>query len=309
MMLDALAILAPLLRVRPELQDFCRFGGDWRSTHAPEAEGWAAFHIVTHGACEIERSGQTPVRLEAGDVLLLPHGDGHVVYGGEGRHAFRPISTAYRDTVRIKRTEGVAVETELICGRLHLETGPENLLLAALPPVIVLRAASHNAPPRLDQLVGGIRDELDGQRGAALAIASDLASALFMMLLREHLETDPPADGLLALLANRETARATAAMLRDPARDWDLDELAALAVTSRATLVRAFRRASGQAPYAFLTELRLHLARDRILRSSDTLGLIAVGVGYQSEAALSRAFHRRFSVRPGALRASGGASA
>jgi AraC family transcriptional activator of mtrCDE len=50
---DAFALVAPLLRVRPELQDFCRFGGDWRSSHPPEEKGWAAFHIVTRGACQV----------------------------------------------------------------------------------------------------------------------------------------------------------------------------------------------------------------------------------------------------------------
>ena len=47
--------LAPLLRVRPELQDICRFGAQWTSPHAPEPEGWAPFHIVTAGACRLER--------------------------------------------------------------------------------------------------------------------------------------------------------------------------------------------------------------------------------------------------------------
>ena len=46
---DALTLLAPMLRVRPELQDFCRLGGDWRSVHSSEEKGWAGFHIVTRG--------------------------------------------------------------------------------------------------------------------------------------------------------------------------------------------------------------------------------------------------------------------
>jgi AraC family transcriptional regulator, activator of mtrCDE len=303
---EAFALLAPLLRVRPELQDFWRFGGNWRSAHAVEEKGWAAFHVVTRGACQVERTGQPTVRLEAGDILLFARGDAHTVCGGGGRQEFRDISVTYRDYVRVKQTEGVAIDTELICGRLHLETTAENLLLAALPRVIVLHFAAQSGLDHCRSLVEAIREELEHDRAGAAVIARDLASALFVILLRQYLEGKPPADGLLALLGHRETAKAAAAMLREPGRDWALDELAGLAAVSRATLVRAFRRICGMPPLGFLTELRLGLARDRIVETSDTLGQIAEDVGYQSEAALSRALNRRFSIRPGALR--GGAN-
>jgi hypothetical protein len=76
---DALSDLAPLLRARPELQEFCRFGGDWVSPHDAGDPGWAHFHIVTRGQCLLDRPGHGTIRLEAGDILLLPHGDAHVV--------------------------------------------------------------------------------------------------------------------------------------------------------------------------------------------------------------------------------------
>ncbi|MGY2736684.1 AraC family transcriptional regulator [Sphingomonas sp. UYP23] len=296
---DHLTAIAPMLRVRPELQDFCRFGGHWRSPHAPMDTGWAAFHIVMKGNCWVERTAERSVRLETGDVLLLPHGDGHVVYGGGGAHEFRDVATIYRDHIRIKETTGTAIETELVCGRLYLENATENLLLRALPSAIVLNfgGAQKNA-----SLMAMIRDELNLGRAGATAIASDLSSALFTMLLREHLENEPPVHGLLATLAARETGRAAAAMLKHPERRWDLNELAEIAAVSRATLVRAFRRMSGLPPQAFLTEIRLTLARNRIIHTSEPLAVIAAGVGYHSEAALSRAIQRRFAIRPGAIR-------
>ena len=66
--------------------------------------------------------------------------------------------------------------------------------------------------------------------------------------------------------------------------------------------MRAFRKASEMAPLAFLTELRLGLARQRLMAGNEPIARIADDVGYQSEAALSRAFQRRFGVRPGKLR-------
>lgn len=299
---DILTLLAPMLRVRAELQDFCRFGGDWRSSHAAEEKGWAAFHIVTKGACSIERAGQPSVHLSAGDVLLLPHGDAHLVYGGNDRSKLRDVAVTYRDYIRIKETKDGAVDTELVCGRLILERATDNLLLRTLPHLIVLRLGM---PDKFHSLVEVMRDELELDRAGSAAIARDLASAIFVMLLRAHFDTNPPVEGLIALLGQRETAKATAAMLGDPARNWRLDELAAIAAVSRSTLVRSFQRVSGMPPLTFLTEVRLGIARNRITQTSDALAQIAEDTGYQSEEALSRAFHRRFAIRPGALRREG----
>ena len=78
---NLLNALAPLLRVRPALEDHCKFGGAWRSPHGPAGTGRAPFHIVTRGACVIERRGAEAIELGAGDALLLPHGDSHIVRG------------------------------------------------------------------------------------------------------------------------------------------------------------------------------------------------------------------------------------
>ena len=155
---------------------------------------------------------------------------------------------------------------------------------------------------RFRALMQWIREEIDSASPGALAIATDLASAIFILMLRQYLASDPPGDGLLALLGERVTAQAVVAMLRDPSHEWTLDELTARAGTSRATLVRSFDRIAGVAPLTFLTELRLAFARRRLATTGDPIAQIAAGVGYQSEAALSRAFHRRFGVRPGKFR-------
>jgi AraC family transcriptional regulator, activator of mtrCDE len=301
---DALSDLAPLLRVRPELEAFCRFGGDWVSPHEAGDPGCAYFHIVARGQCLLDRLGHGTLRLQAGDILLLPHGDAHVIRArAAGSHAGRPISTVYHNAIRTKTITGIEPDTELICGTLHFEATPENLVIAALPDVIVLRAGERPMFDLFRTLMVGIRDELDGARPAAMAVATDLASAMFVMMLREHLKADPPIYGLLSLLGQRATARVVVAMLHDPSRKWTLDELAARAATSRATLVRSFRRLSKVAPLAFLTQLRLALARRRLATTADPISQIAVEVGYQSEAALSKAFHRRFGIRPGKVRA------
>jgi AraC family transcriptional regulator, activator of mtrCDE len=300
---DALSGLAPLLRVRPKLDDFCHFGGAWSSSHAAEPAGGAHFHIVTKGSVELDRRGFGLLRLDAGDILLLPHGDAHTVRApGSMGQATAPVTTHFRNALRVQVSVGVEPETELICGRLYFEEAPQNLIVAALPDVIVLRIGAGPLANRFTPIVLGIREELDSGGPGAAAIAKDLASALFVMMLRVHLETSAPADGLLRLLNQRITAQAVLAMVRDPIRTWTLDDLAQIAASSRATLVRAFRTGADMSPMAFLTDLRLGLARYRLANSAESVDQIAAEVGYQSLAAFSRAFIRKYGIRPGGHR-------
>lgn len=301
--MDNLSGLAPLLRVRPEVRDFCQFGGAWVSPH-DQAPGEAAeFHIVVRGNCVIELPRRRAIELQSGSILLLPHGDGHVVRAGRGATEPAPISTSFRNTIRRKTTPGDdGVDTELICGLLHFESVARNFLVATLPDTIVLDLTQDRRLTYLRDTVSVMRDELDAARLGAMAIAADLASAIFMMLLRQHIEDKPALQGSLALLGNAMTARAVTAMVRDPAANWTLDLLAERGGTSRATLVRAFRREAGVAPLEFLTELRLALAMKRLQTTPDPIAQIALDAGYQSEGAFSRAFTRRFNIRPGACR-------
>jgi AraC family transcriptional activator of mtrCDE len=129
--IDALSGLAPLLRVRPELQDICRFGGDWTVRHDAAQPGWAYFHIVVHGDCLIDRPGHATMRLQAGNILLLPHGSAHVTRDRIGvDQSSAPVATEYRNGIRTNTSMGVAVATELICGRLHFEQASDRGLLA-----------------------------------------------------------------------------------------------------------------------------------------------------------------------------------
>ncbi len=298
---ELLGAMVPLLKVRPVIEDVCRFGGAWESPHAPDGGGWAQFHIVMRGSCLIERPGLGTLELRAGDVLLMPHGDAHVVRS-RSRGIRQPIASELHNGIRRRSTSTEQADTELLCGRLWFEAADRHPLLAALPDEILLRTADAPLLDRFRNMLVDIRDELDGDRAGAEVIAADLARALFVMLLRDYLVDDRSATGALSLLRDRTTARVVLAMLKDLARPWTLDEMATVAIASRATLVRAFRKHAGMAPIAFLGELRLSAARQRLAGTLDPIARIAADVGYASEGALSRAILKRYGERPGALR-------
>lgn len=301
--------LAPLLRVRPELQQLCRFGAQWSSPHEAEARGWAPFHIVTHGACLLDAGDRTGLLLKAGDVAVLPHGGAHTIRAvptAAGRSSGLRIERRLHDALVVKSNVDGEPDTKLICGRLCFEQAHDNLVLAALPAVVVLDGAAGRDALRLRRIIETIQAELEEDRLGAAPIAAALASSLMMFVLRAHFESEREGSGILALLARRQTARALAGMLTEPARDWKLDELAERANTSRATLVRLFQKTVNAAPLAFLAELRLTMARHRVRATTLPLAVIAEEVGYQSETAFSRAYQRRFAIAPGADRRGGG---
>ena len=303
---DVVSGLAPFLRVRPELQLICRFGAQWTVDHGPEEGEWAPFHIVTRGACRLEVAGAHHI-LHAGDVAVLPHGSPHVLQALNGGADSRMRIEQRLDSgvsVRTNLAAGEASDTQLICGRLRFEDVRNNMVLAALPPVVIIGADDGEDADRARSLVDAVTAELQADRLGAGAIAVDLASALMVIVLRAHFASNVTTPGILALLAHPQTGRAVAAMFKDLLRPWTLDELADAAHTSRATLVRLFRRHAGVAPLAFLAELRLDLARRRVRFETTALAQIAADAGYQSQSAFHRAFQRRYGAAPGSLRKS-----
>src|SRR5260370_13505905 len=76
--LNPLSAIAPLFRVRPEIQDVCRFALQWEVVHEAQPTGFAQFHIVTHGSCLLDRYCGETFKLQSGSILLLPQGDSPV---------------------------------------------------------------------------------------------------------------------------------------------------------------------------------------------------------------------------------------
>ncbi len=187
----------------------------------------------------------------------------------------------YNNAIRIKTNTRDESDTELICGRLRFEAVPDSFPIAALPETIVLMLGLEKVLGPMRTLVQTIDEELEAARPGAAAVATDLASALFVMMLRGHFEQTASSSDLMKLLASPQSARAVTAMLAAPAHHWTLDELAVQSHVSRATLVRIFRSAIGIAPLTFLAELRLGLARQRLSSTSASLAEVATAVGYE----------------------------
>src|SRR5258706_2305580 len=200
--LDPLSAIAPLFRARPEIQDVCRFALQWEVVHEAEPAGFAQFHIVTNGNCLLERYSGETFKLEAGSILLLPQGDSHVVRSASrGGSSGAPIRTEYNNSIRIKTNTRGASDTEMICGRLRLDGAMSSLVTAALPKAIVLSIGRGALFDRMRMRGQAIDEELQAAPPGAATIATELATALFGIMLGLHFEQSAALGVILRLVA------------------------------------------------------------------------------------------------------------
>jgi AraC-like DNA-binding protein len=183
-------------------------------------------------------------------------------------------------------------------GHVSVNRTGEELLMRALPPVIVLRATEERAATfrwLLDRL---LHEATTTEPGAALA-ADKVAHLLFVEALRACLaDTDALPVGWLRAIADERIAPALRAMHDEPGRAWQLEELAQAAAMSRTSFAERFRSVAGVPPLTYLTNWRMRLA-ERALREEDTpLSTLAHSLGYTSDSAFSNAFKRVNGMAP-----------
>ena len=100
--------------------------------------------------------------------------------------------------------------------------------------------------------------------------------------------------------------RAVTLMLVHPERDWSLVGLAAEANMSRSAFARRFRDLVGKTPLSYLRRLRMIRAAEMVAATTAPLYQIANRVGYSSNSAFSKAFHREMGLSPTRYRAQRG---
>jgi AraC-like DNA-binding protein len=126
---------------------------------------------------------------------------------------------------------------------------------------------------------------------------------LFVEAVRRYADTLPEGQtGWLAGLRDRYVARALALLHRDITRSWTVDDLGREVGLSRSALAERFTRLIGMAPMHYLANWRMQVAAHELRNTDASLASIANAVGYESEAAFSRAFKKIFSTAPATWR-------
>ncbi|HJZ78432.1 MAG TPA: AraC family transcriptional regulator [Vicinamibacterales bacterium] len=271
----------------------------------PDADHLIPYHVITRHGCWGGLVGEAPMQLSRGDVIVFPHGDAHVLSSAPGMRG-EPDLTLYRQPtdgqLPFTMSMGAAAGdgARLVCGYLACDAGPFNPLLTALPPVI---RVSDRAGGAIATFVSLAITESNAPRIGGEAILGRLSELMFVDVVRRYLETLPPERmSWLAALREPSVGRALTALHRSPARPWTLDLLAREVGLSRSTLAERFAEFVGQPPMQYLTNWRMQLAANLLMTGMDNVAMVAHRVGYESEAAFSRAFKRIVGVPPSSWR-------
>lgn len=276
----------------------------------PDAEHVMEYHVLAKGAGWVCLAGMQPVRLQPGDIIILPHGDGHVLSSDPAqrparidpdwvaatRDAPKPIPIVFHSPYEITWGEPLeTAENQVTCGFLSCDRHPFNPLLDALPRLLHLPAGGASA--RHDLAALAVRVERS-EPGAA-ALLERASETMFIDALRRYLESLPAGStGWLAGLRDPQLGRALALIHRAPARPWTIDDLARAAGLSRSVFCARFLRLLGQPPMQYLARWRMEAAASLLRNSRAPVASVALEVGYESEAAFARAFKREVGTSP-----------
>jgi len=272
----------------------------------PAADHLMSYHVVTAGSCWGGLIDAPPVQLQAGDIIVFPHGDPHVLSSKPGMRGAPEIGLykppGQRGRLPFTLTMGATRHepAQIVCGFLGCDNRPFNPLLSALPRVIHQRARAEGP---LAQFVQLAVSESRHPRVGGEVVLGRLSELLFVDVVRHYLETLPDdRTDWLAGLRDPHVGRALAALHGDPARQWTLDALAREAGLSRSALAERFTLYAGHPPMQYLASWRMQIAAHLLLSGGESVASLASKVGYESEAAFSRAFKKIVGVPPGEWR-------
>lgn len=267
----------------------------------PGADHLIPYHVVTRGTCWGAVAGEPAVHLSTGDIIVFPHGDAHTMSSAAGLRGKADLALYRRPGGRqlpfvLTMGDSHRESAHLVCGYLGCDVRPFNPLLAALPRVIHVGDRPEGAIRTFAEFA--MRESREQEPGGEVVLGH-LSELMFVDVVRRYLETLPPSHtGWLAGLREPSVGRALAALHRSPAEDWTLESLAHEAGLSRTVLAERFTQFVGQPPMQYLMNWRMQLAANGLLTSTDGVAAIAERVGYQSEAAFSRAFKKAVGTSP-----------
>lgn len=273
-------------------------GGPW-SVRFP-AFDYIKFFAVVKGVCWFTAEGeQEPLRVEAGDVVLFSQCRPFVVASDPDLPPVEAASLLTGGFSGIARF-GEGEDHVQIGGKIRLDPHAGALLADMLPPWIHARASSPQAPV-LQWLLDQIVREREGELPGAGVASAQLAQLMFVQLLRAHMAQSQPdalPAGWLRALGDPRIAPALRLMHGDPARAWQLEELAHAVAMSRTTFATRFKAAAGVPPLTYLHNWRMRLAEQGLREGTTSLLALGLSLGYTSESAFSNAFKRSVGVSP-----------
>lgn len=296
--MDSLSRLIELSRISGLVDYRCYLGGTFDIDHERLPANEAAFHLVVSGEARVVVPGADAFDISAGDLVVLVRDGRHRIQSRTMDVAPSPVVVSPGEPFVTKQNTTGEPDLDLLCGRFVSDTPQANMIFEALPSVLHVRLSSEHAVSSMAGLVDILRGEVVRMDEGASTVVTALSQALLVFVLRWVTRNGAVPKSLLAVMAEPRLARAMSAVLASPAADWTVARLADHASMSRATFARHFESTAGASPLEVVTRLRMDMARGLLRTTTASVGAVGEEVGYQSEAAFSRAFSKATGQSP-----------
>lgn len=279
--------------------------GPW-GLELPPITDCLMFHVVTTGRCWLTVTGVPPRLLVPGELALVPHGAGHHLASDRDARAAKLFDLPHdyvSERYAIIRHGGGGAHTGLICGAFRFEHPAARRLVSLLPKCMVVTPQSSPGSASMQGVLELMAAEAQALRPGGEAVITRLADVLVIQAIRAWLDEAPRSDqGWLGAMQDGQIGRVIAEIHRDPARPWTVASLADVVGMSRSAFAARFTEFVGEPVMQYVARWRMHVASTWLKEDDAALGELASRLGYQSEAAFSRAFKRFTGVSPGAVR-------
>lgn len=265
------------------------------------------FHLIAEGRghARIEQDGR-PVALVAGDIVVFPHGDAHLMGNGPPVtpiDSTKQLQQVLAEGRMLSQFGGGGELTKVICGYLTCDRQLSQVFLAGLPPIIKINIRDNASGQWLEDTLRYSVDHVEASGPGGAAIVAKLSEVLFVETLRRYIAQLPQTQtGWLAGVRDPEVRKSLALLHRQPAQPWTIAMLAEEVGVSRSVLAERFRHYLSDTPIGYLTRWRLQLATQLLISTSKSVAEVAGEVGYESEPSFNRAFKREFGLPPARFR-------
>ena len=263
------------------------------------------FHVVTSGECWLEVDGEWN-KLNRGDLALVPHGKGHCLANepdAPAKGIFDLEREELSERYEILHHGGGGAPTKMMCCVVSFDHPAAERLVELLPSMIRVEAWSSPEMDWVHSTLKLIESEANELHAGGETVITRLADILVVYAIRSWMQNDPSARrGWLGALRDDKIGGAITAIHRDPAHPWSVGSLAGEVAMSRSAFSARFTELVGEPVMRYVTRWRMHVATKWLKDEGLTLSEIAQRLGYESEAAFSRAFKRVVGVPPGRVK-------
>ena len=182
---------------------------------SPHSKHVIIYHLLTEGLGYAQVEGDDrPLPLAAGDIVIFPHGDPHIMRNGS---PVKPVDNAQElqrvlaQGLKVSRMGGGGEITKFICGYMTCDPQLSRIFLGGLPPVLKVSIRNDASGQWLENSIRYSVDNADASRPGGEAVLAKLSEVLFVETLRRYIALLPREQtGWLAGVRDPEVGKALA---------------------------------------------------------------------------------------------------